>query len=107
MRLAVHPVTPQDRLIYKAAELLKQGGLALCPTDAGYALVWSLDSKGAEDRVLKLRQLDTRHPFTLLCRTLSEAGRLARLDDPAFRLLRSLTPGPCTFIRLPQNCPVV
>jgi tRNA threonylcarbamoyl adenosine modification protein (Sua5/YciO/YrdC/YwlC family) len=97
-RFSVHPVTPQDRLIHKAAELLKHGGLALCPTDAGYALVWSLDSKAAEDRVLKLRQLDTRHPFTLLCRTLSEAGRLARLDDPAFRLLRSLTPGPCTFI---------
>lgn len=97
-RLRVHPVSPQDRLIHKAAEQLKDGALALAPTDAGYALVWSLNSKDAEDRVLKLRQLDTRHPFTLLCRTLSEAGRLARLDDPAFRLLRSLTPGPCTFI---------
>ena len=97
-RLHVHPVSPQDRLIQKAAEVLKDGGLALCPTDAGYAFVWSLNGKDAEDRVLKLRQLDTRHPFTLLCRTLSEAGRLARLDDPAFRLLRSLTPGPCTFI---------
>ena len=52
----------------------------------------------AEDRVRKLRQLDSKHPFTLLCGQLSEAGRLARLDDPAFRLLRSLTPGPCTFI---------
>jgi len=97
-RLHVHPVTPQDRLIQKAADVLKDGGLALCPTDACYAFVWSLNGKDAEDRVLKLRQLDTRHPFTLLCRTLSEAGRLARLDDPAFRLLRSLTPGPCTFI---------
>ena len=97
-RLHVHPVTPQDRLIQKAAEVLKDGGLALCPTDAGYAFVWSLNGTDAENRVLKLRQLDTRHPFTLLCRTLSEAGRLARLDDPAFRLLRSLTPGPCTFI---------
>ncbi len=97
-RLRVHPVTPQDRLIQKAADVLKDGGLALCPTDAGYAFVWSLNGAGAEDRVQKLRQLDTRHPFTLLCRTLSEAGRLARLDDPAFRLLRSLTPGPCTFI---------
>jgi tRNA threonylcarbamoyl adenosine modification protein (Sua5/YciO/YrdC/YwlC family) len=97
-RFLVHPVTPQDRLIHKAADLLKDGGLALCPTDAGYALVWSLNGAQAEERVLRLRQLDTRHPFTLLCRTLSEAGRLARLDDPAFRLLRSLTPGPCTFI---------
>ena len=98
IRYDVHPVTPQERLILKSAEVLKAGGLGLCPTDAGYSLVWSLNGKDAEDRVRKLRQLDSKHPFTLLCRQLSEAGRLARLDDPAFRLLRSLTPGPCTFI---------
>jgi tRNA threonylcarbamoyl adenosine modification protein (Sua5/YciO/YrdC/YwlC family) len=97
-RFDVHPVTPQDRLIQKAAETLKAGGLGLCPTDAGYALVWALNGAAAEDRVQRLRQLDSKHPFTLLCRLVSEAGRLARLDDPAFRLLRSLTPGPCTFI---------
>jgi tRNA threonylcarbamoyl adenosine modification protein (Sua5/YciO/YrdC/YwlC family) len=98
VRHHVHPVSPQERLIQKTAETLKSGGLGLCPTDAGYALVWALNGKEAEDRVLHLRQLDTKHPFTLLCRQLSEAGRLARLDDPAFRLMRSLTPGPCTFI---------
>ena len=97
-RFDVHPVTPQERLIGKAVDILKSGGLALCPTDAGYAFVWALNGVEAESRVLRLRQLDSRHPFTLLCRTLSEAGRLARLDDPAFRLLRSLTPGSCTFI---------
>ena len=97
-RFAVHPVTPQERLILKAADTLKAGGLGLCPTDAGYSLVWALNGTEAEARVRKLRQLDSKHPFTLLCRTLSEAGRLARLDDPAFRLMRSLTPGPCTFI---------
>lgn len=97
-RFELHPVTPQARLIDKAAALLKSGGLLICPTDAGYALVWSLDAKSAEERVQRLRELDSKHPFTLLCRSISEAGRLARLDDPAFRLLRSLTPGPCTFI---------
>jgi tRNA threonylcarbamoyl adenosine modification protein (Sua5/YciO/YrdC/YwlC family) len=98
IRHELHPVTPQERLLHKAADALKAGGLALCPTDAGYTLVWALSGKTAEDRVLRLRQLDTKHPFTVLCRSLSEAGRLARLDDPAFRLMRSLTPGPCTFI---------
>ena len=98
LRYDVHPVTPQARILDKAAETLKSGGLGLCPTDAGYALVWSLNGREAEERVRRLRQLDSKHPFTLLCRQLSEAGRLARLDDPAFRLLRSLTPGPVTFI---------
>jgi tRNA threonylcarbamoyl adenosine modification protein (Sua5/YciO/YrdC/YwlC family) len=97
-RLMVHPVNPQARLVEKAAAVLRAGGLALVPTDAGYALAWTLDGKSAEDRVLRLRELDSRHPFTLLCRQLSEAGRLARLDDQAFRLMRSKTPGPCTFI---------
>lgn len=97
-RFELHPVNPQLRLIDKAAATLKSGGLAICPTDAGYALVWCLNGKDAEERVQRLRELDSKHPFTLLCRSISEAGRLARLDDPAFRLLRSLTPGPCTFI---------
>jgi len=98
-RLVVHPVNPQQRLIDKAAAVLRAGGLALVPTDAGYSLAWALEEgREAEQRVLRLRELDSRHPFTLLCRQLSEAGRLARLDDQAFRLMRSLSPGPCTFI---------
>jgi tRNA threonylcarbamoyl adenosine modification protein (Sua5/YciO/YrdC/YwlC family) len=97
-RLHVHPVNPHERLVLKASDILRDGGLALCPTDAGYTLVWALHGKAAEERVQRLRQLDSKHPFTLLCRQLSEAGRLARLDDRAFRLMRSLTPGPCTFI---------
>ena len=97
-RLDIHPVSPQPRLLRHAADILDAGGLVLLPTDAGYAFAWKLESADAEARVLRLRQLDTRHPFTVLCPSLSEAGRLARLDDPAFRLMRSLTPGPCTFI---------
>ena len=98
VRFDVHPVNPQERYLNKAAEQIAGGGLGLCPTDAGYTLVWSLEGREAEERVRRLRQLDSKHPFTVLCKQLSEAGRLARLDDPAFRLMRSLTPGPCTFI---------
>jgi tRNA threonylcarbamoyl adenosine modification protein (Sua5/YciO/YrdC/YwlC family) len=98
VRFEVHPVNPQERNLNKAAELIAGGGLGLCPTDAGYTLVWSIEGREAEERVRRLRQLDSKHPFTVLCKQLSEAGRLARLDDPAFRLMRSLTPGPCTFI---------
>lgn len=97
-RFELHPITPQTRMIETVAARLVGGGLGLCPTDAGYALVWTLEGRDAEERVARLRALDTAHPFTLLCASLSEAGRLGRLDDRAFKLLRSLTPGPCTFI---------
>ena len=51
VRHHVHPVPPQERLILKTAEVLKDGGLGLCPTDAGYTLVWALNGKEAEERV--------------------------------------------------------
>ena len=50
------------------------------------------------DRIRRIRQLDSGHNFTLVCRDLSEIATYARVDNSAFRLLKSLTPGPYTFI---------
>jgi uncharacterized protein YciI len=95
VRYDVHPVTPQARYLEKAAETLSSGGLGLCPTDAGYVLVWSLNGREAEERVRRLRQLDSKHSFTLLCRQLSEAGRL-NLAGP-FPAIDAEDPGPAGF----------
>ncbi len=97
-RLDIHPVTPQPRLIERAAQRIEQGALAVLPSDAGYLLAWELDARDAEAQAVRIRALDTRHPFTLLCNSLSGVGRLAKLDDQAFRLIKALTPGPVTFI---------
>lgn len=97
-RLDIHPVTPQSRLIQQAARSVMAGGLLVIPTDAGYSLVWGIDAIDAENRVQRLRALDSRHPFTLLCASISQIGSLAKLDDRSFRIVKSLTPGPITFI---------
>jgi tRNA threonylcarbamoyl adenosine modification protein (Sua5/YciO/YrdC/YwlC family) len=97
-RLDIHPVTPQARLIQQAARSVNAGGLLVIPTDAGYSLVWGLDAVDAENRVQRLRQLDSKHPFTVLCATISQIGSLAKLDNDAFRIVKSHTPGPITFI---------
>lgn len=97
-RLEIHPTHPQQRLIERAAAVLARHGLLLVPTDAGYAFAWAIDAVEAEQRVQRLRALDTRHPFTLLCEHLSDIGSLAKLDDASFRLVRRETPGPVTFI---------
>ena len=98
IRLETHPVNPQSRYIAQAARAIADGALMVIPTDAGYSLPWGIDATAAEQRVQRLRALDMRHPFTLLCDTISQIGSLAKLDDQAFRIIKSLTPGPITFI---------
>ena len=94
----VHPVNPQRRLIHQAAELLRQGGVVVYPTDSCYALGCHLGDKDAMERIRRIRHADREHNFTLVCRDLSEIATYAKVDNPTFRLLKAYTPGPYTFI---------
>lgn len=96
--LEIHPVNPQTRLIRKTADIVRDGGVIVIPTDSSYALVCRLDDKAAVDRIRQIRQIDERHLLTLLCRDLSEVGSYARVDNSAYRLLKTATPGAFTFI---------
>ncbi len=94
----VHPDNPQPRLLRQAVTLLEQGGVLAVPTDSSYALACHLDDKGAADRLRQIRGVDDKHHLTLLCRDLSELASYARVDNRQYRLLKSATPGPYTFI---------
>ncbi len=96
--LEIHPVNPQNRLIKKVADIVRSGGIIVMPTDSSYALVCRLDDKAAVDRIRQIRQIDERHLLTLLCRDLREVGSYARVDNSAYRLLKTATPGAFTFI---------
>ena len=95
---SIHPVNPQVRLINRAVELIRQGGLIVYPTDSCYALGCHIGDKHALDRIRRIRQVDDKHNFTLVCRDLSELGNYSIVDNTTFRLLRNYTPGPFTFI---------
>ena len=94
----VHPQNPQPRLLKQAAQLLHAGGVLAVPTDSSYALVCHLDDKDAADRLRRMREADSKHHLTLLCRDLSALASYARVDNRQFRLLKLGTPGPFTFI---------
>jgi tRNA threonylcarbamoyl adenosine modification protein (Sua5/YciO/YrdC/YwlC family) len=96
--LTLHPVDPQPRLIRRAAELVRAGGLIAYPTDSCYAFGWDLNARAALERVRRLRAADRQHHFTLVCADLAMLGRFARLETWQFRLLRSCLPGPYTFL---------
>ena len=96
--LPIHPQNPQARLIAQVVERLRQGQVIVYPTDSSYALGCQLGDKAAAERIRSIRQTDRQHNFTLVCRDLAEIATYAKVDNPRYRLLKSATPGPFTFI---------
>ena len=94
----IHPENPQARLIKQAVEIIRKGGVVVYPTDSSYAVGCHIGDKSAVERIRRLRQLDDKHNFTLMCSDLSQLGLFAKVDTGAFRLLKAHTPGPYTFI---------
>ncbi|WP_332827911.1 L-threonylcarbamoyladenylate synthase [Ramlibacter sp.] len=94
----LHPDNPQPRLLKQAAAIIAGGGVVAIPTDSSYAIACHLDDKAAADRLRQIRRVDDKHHLTLLCRDLSELANYARVDNKQYRLLKSATPGPYTFI---------
>lgn len=95
---SIHADNPQLRLIQQAVDILRRGGVIVYPTDSCYALGCQVGNKAAAVRLLSVRGLDSAHDLTLICSDLSELGRYAQVDNNQFRLLKTHTPGPYTFI---------
>ncbi|AOE50215.1 L-threonylcarbamoyladenylate synthase [Kangiella sediminilitoris] len=96
--IEIHNENPQPRLISQVVAMIRQGALVAYPTDSGYALGCHIGDKSALDRIRRIRDLDKKHNFTLVCKDLSELATYARVDNAAFRLIKNNTPGPYTFI---------
>jgi tRNA threonylcarbamoyl adenosine modification protein (Sua5/YciO/YrdC/YwlC family) len=94
----LHPENPQPRLLRQAVAILAGGGVVAVPTDSSYAIACHLDDKAAADRLRLIRRVDEKYHLTLLCRDLSDVANYARVDNKQYRLLKSATPGPFTFI---------
>ena len=94
----IHPENPQKRLIHQAVEIIDNGGVVVYPTDSSYAIGCHLGDKSAMEKIRRIRQVDDKHYFTLVCSDLSEIATYAKVNNSDYRLLKSLTPGPYTFI---------
>jgi tRNA threonylcarbamoyl adenosine modification protein (Sua5/YciO/YrdC/YwlC family) len=94
----VHPVDPQPRAISQVVDLLRHDGLIAYPTDSCYALGIQLGNREGLERIKRLRHLDDKHHFTLVCHDFAQLGQLVHLNNTAFRAVKAATPGPYTFI---------
>lgn len=96
--ITIHPENPQERLLKQAVSAIQDGAVIAYPTDSGYAIGCALDDKKAFERVCRIRDVDKKHNFTLVCPSLSEVAKYATVDNERFRMLKRYTPGPYTFI---------
>jgi tRNA threonylcarbamoyl adenosine modification protein (Sua5/YciO/YrdC/YwlC family) len=94
----VHPHDPQPRAVAQVVDLLRGGGLVVYPTDSCYALGCRVGDQEGAERIRRIRHLDDRHHFTLVCADFAQLGQLVHLDNAAFRAIKAATPGPYTFI---------
>ncbi len=94
----LHPTHPEIRLIKRAVDIVRKGGLIAYPTDSCYAFGCHIGDKSAMERIRYIRQVDERHHFTLVCRDLSDIGTFAKVNNAQYRLLKAHTPGSYTFI---------
>jgi tRNA threonylcarbamoyl adenosine modification protein (Sua5/YciO/YrdC/YwlC family) len=94
----IHPDNPQKRLIQQAVSIIDKGGVVIYPTDSSYALGCHIGDKSAMERIARIRRLDNKHHFTLICSDLSEIGTYAKVSNADYRLMKTLTPGPYTFL---------
>ena len=101
----LHPENPQPRLVSQVVEALRDDALIAYPTDSGYALGCQLGNRDGRDRILRIRDLDERHHFTLMCKDFAQLGQFVHVSNAAFRAIRAATPGPYTFI-LPATAEV-
>jgi len=94
----IHPENPQQRLIKQAADILRKGGVIVYPTDSAYALACHIGDKAALDKIKRIRQLDDKHNFSLICKDLAQISTFTKVSNDTHRLIKSLTPGAFTFI---------
>lgn len=94
----IHPENPQPRLVNKAIDIVKDGGVIAYPTDSGYAIGCTIGNKAGLEKIQKIRKLSPSHHYTLVCRDFAQFGQMVIVNNANFRLIKSLTPGPYTFI---------
>ncbi|MCH5237496.1 MAG: threonylcarbamoyl-AMP synthase [Muribaculaceae bacterium] len=83
----------------KAADVLKEGGVIIVPTDTLYAVACDALNPKAVERVCRLKGINPEKTnLSVICDGISMASEYAKFDNYAFKLMKENTPGPFTFL---------
>ena len=98
MLIDINPENPQQRLVSKVVNVLREGGVIAYPTDTTYGIGCSILNKKGIERIYLLKQREKKKPFSFICADLSEVARYARVSNYSFKVLKRFLPGPYTFV---------
>jgi len=98
MLIAINNQNPQLRLVRRAVENLRAGGIIIYPTDTVYGMGCDLFNKKGIDRIYEIQRRDRKKPLSFVCADLKDISHYARVTDEAYKIMRRLLPGPYTFV---------
>jgi tRNA threonylcarbamoyl adenosine modification protein (Sua5/YciO/YrdC/YwlC family) len=98
MLLSINNQNPQMRLIRKAVEILRSGGIVIYPTDTVYGMGCDLFNKKGIERLHEIKRRDRKQPLSFICADLKDISRYARVSDDSYKIMKRCLPGPYTFI---------
>jgi len=98
MRVAIHPVNPEQRLIRKAVDILRAGGIIIYPTDTVYGIGCSVENKNAIEKIHLIKRQRPDKPFSFVCSDLTHISEYAHVSNMAFKTMKRLIPGAYTFV---------
>lgn len=98
MLIAINSQNPQQRLVRRVVETLREGGIVIYPTDTVYGMGCDLFNKKGIDRIYEIQRRDRKKPLSFVCADLKDISRYAKVTDDAYKIMRRLLPGPYTFV---------
>ncbi len=99
MIFVINEQNPQQRLINKAIDVLRQGGVIIYPTDTVYAYGCDINDKRAIEKIYWIKGIGRKKPLSFIFSQISEISSYVRnISDVAFKIMKKAFPGPYTLI---------
>ncbi len=98
VRYEIHSETPHLRMIHKAADILKEGGIVIYPTDTVYGIGCSMYHKPAIEKLYKIKGKSKFQSMSMICDSIQQASQYVHISNATFRILKKCFPGPYTII---------
>jgi tRNA threonylcarbamoyl adenosine modification protein (Sua5/YciO/YrdC/YwlC family) len=96
--LSINTENPQMRLIKKAVDVLRGGGIIIYPTDTVYGLGCDLSNKKGIEKIYEIKKRNKKQPLSFICSDLKHISQYAKVTDYAYKTMKRLLPGAYTFI---------